>query len=531
MDDLTGVGHLLRLAARRDRVMLAVWLVAIVGTMAATVNSYQGLYPTTDDLRAVAAEVTGSPSLIAVSGPPFNLLSIGGLAAWKVGAFLAVLAAVLNVLLVVRHTRAEEESGRLEVLRASVVGRDAALAAALTLTVVVDGLIVGLVALACGGLGLAWSGAFALGLATGLTGLLFAGVAAVTAQVARVGRTADAIAFSVLTVAFVLRAVGDSSGPVALSWLSPIGWAQRVRPFAGERWWVLLLPLAGAVLLSAGAFALGRRRDFGEALLSDRDGPAAGTLDSPLELWWRLQRVTAVIWLVAYAATGLLFGTIVPGLDDMVSGNANLTDVLTRLGGAQGIIDAFIGVLIRMGGLLAAIYAVQAVLHVRAEETGGTAEPVLTTGTGRLRWAGAQLSLALLISTALLVLFGLGVGVGQWLADPSGADVHTVVDPTAGAILQLPAVWVVGGVALLLFGLLPRLTPVAWGVLGLVLGISWLGPLLELDQSLLDLSPFTHVPTIPGGPMRWAPELWLVALAIGLAVAGLTGWRRRDLSP
>ena len=103
------------------------------------------------------------------------------------------------------------------------------------------------------------------------------------AQVTTGGRAANGLGFMVIAVAYVARAIGDlaEAGPGWLSWLSPIGWNQQIRAFAGDRWSVLILPLAATALLVPVAFALRRRRDLGSGLLQDRPGPAAGAWAHP----------------------------------------------------------------------------------------------------------------------------------------------------------------------------------------------------------------------------------------------------------
>ena len=96
--------------------------------------------------------------------------------------------------------------------------------------------------------------------------------------------------------------------------------------------------------------------------------------------------------------------------------------------------------------------------------------------------------------------------------------------------MQLPAVWVVGGVAVLLHGVLPRAALAAWGIAGAVLLIGWVGPALDVPQAVLDVSPFGHLPKLPGGSMRWGPVLVLTGLAVLLVAGGLAGLRRRDMT-
>jgi ABC-2 type transport system permease protein len=95
--------------------------------------------------------------------------------------------------------------------------------------------------------------------------------------------------------------------------------------------------------------------------------------------------------------------------------------------------------------------------------------------------------------------------------------------------VQLPAVWVIGGLAVLLHGVLPRGAAAAWAVAGAVLLIGWVGPALDVPQAVLDLSPFGHLPKLPGGSMEWGPVVVLLGLAGVFTAAGLTGLRRRDM--
>ena len=163
-----------------------------------------------------------------------------------------------------------------------------------------------------------------------------------------------------------------------------------------------------------------------------------------------------------------------------------------------------------------------ALRHLPATTVGviAMAEPVLAGAVGRLRWAAGHLVVAFGGTVLLMLLAGLGLALGH------GRD----TGPLLGACLaQVPAVWVTGGAAVLLHGLLPRAAVAAWAVAGAVLLIGWVGPALDVPRAVLDLSPFGHLPKLPGGEMEWTPVLVLTALAAALVTAGLAGLRRRDL--
>ncbi|MEU2629608.1 ABC transporter permease [Kitasatospora sp. NPDC007106] len=528
MNTLAGTPVLLRLALRRDRIVLPAWVYVLAASVVSTAVSFRSLYDTEDARLRFAAGIAANTSLRALYGPLHDASTIGGLTAWRMGVFGAVLAGLMSTLLVVRHTRAEEEDGRLELVGAGAVGRRAPLTAALLAAATANLVLAALVAGCLAATGEAPAGSLAFGLALGGCGMLFAGTAAVTAQVAGTARAANGLAGALLGTAFVLRAVGDA-GPAWVGWLSPIGWAEQVRPFAGDRWWALLLPAAGTALAVAAAYALVARRDLGAGLLPQRPGPAAGApgLRTATALAVRLHRGTLIGWAGGLAAAGLVFGGVSRGVVDLVGDNARVADVIARLGGRQGVLDAYFGTMTNLFGMVVAGYAVQAVLRLRAEETSGRAEPVLATAVSRLRWAGGHLLFPLAGSAVLLAVAGVFTGLGQGAA--MGGTGRAVARLVPAALAQLPAVWLVAAVALAVVGLAPRWSTAAWGALAFFLLIGWLGPVLRLPQWALDLSPFTHTPHLPGGAFTAVPLLWLTALAAVAAAVGLAALDRRDL--
>ena len=347
--------------------------------------------------------------------------------------------------------------------------------------------------------------AFALAWFTG--GLFLAAVAALTAQLVESARAATGIALSVLGVAYLLRAVGDA-GPSWVSWLSPIGWLQQLRPYADERWWVLGLAMPVIALVAAGGYALAARRDLGAGLLPTRPGPAtaASTLRSPFALAWRLQRGLLLGWAAGLAVYGAVIGGVADSVNDLVKDSKGTRDALIRMGGAHGLVDAFIATAMGLLGLAASVYAIQAVLRLRAEESALRAEPLLATRVGRIRWALSHVVFAFGGSAVLLAVAGLAAGVvhGSRTHDLG----HQVPRVLGGALVELPAVWVLAGATLVFFGVAPRFAAASWGVLGACLLLGQVGPVLKLAQWAMDPSPFTHIPKIPGGSLARSVRSW-----------------------
>ncbi|RZU53521.1 ABC-2 type transport system permease protein [Krasilnikovia cinnamomea] len=537
MNAIAGALPLTRLALRRDRITIPAWALGLAAFTAATTALWAADFADPADLvqeTRLAAVSPGIRMLGLTSAP-----TVGAYAMVRNFVLLAVLAALMSVFSVVRHTRQGEETGRAELVGAAVVGRYAGLAAALTVTVVADVVLAVMLGLAFVVAGQPVAGSFTAGAAVAAVGLAFAGVAAVTTQLSTTARGASGQAAAVLGAAFLVCGIGNMAGTVDASgmyvrsawpaWLSPIGWGQQARPFAGDHWW----PLAMAVVLFAAgvgvAVWLAGRRDFGHGVLAQPAGPArAGRLlRGSAGLAWRLQTGAFLGW-----AAGMLgFGLIMGGLAGQITNATGAArDFYTRMGGSDVILDAYRTSILQMAGMAAAIYVVQVLLRMRAEEADGPLEPLLAASAGRSRWALSHALMAGIGATTLLLLFATGAGLaaGAVLGGPVG-QVRTLI---LAALVQLPAVLTVGALVIVAVGLLPRFAGVlAW--VGLIAAII-IGPLfgatLRLPQWVQDLSPFTHLPKAPAMPVTVAPVLTLTVVLAALTLAGLVALRRRDLA-
>jgi ABC-2 type transport system permease protein len=527
-ETLAGTRSLVRLGLRRDRWLLPLWILGFAVMTGSSASAGAALYPDMASRVEAADTVNATASLVAMFGRVYDPTSLGALSLIKYTAFMAAALAVLMVFITVRHTRTDEETGRLELLSGGRLGRNAALAAALVISFGAS-LAVGLtsaVALVAGGLPAA--GSFAFGLGWAATGMAFSAVAGVAAQLTTSARAAIGGAAVVLAITYAFRAVGDLAepGPSALSWLSPIGWNQQVRAFAGDRWWVLLLPMALCVALVPAAFGLRGRRDLGAGLRPERPGAARGALSGVGDLAVRLQIRILVAWAAAFVLFGVVIGSLASNATDLLT-SPNAQELLRKLGGAQALTDAFLAAEIGIMGVLAAAYALGAANHLRSEETEGHVEALLGTATSRTRWATSHYVAALAGVSVLLLLAGLSVGAG---AAVSLHDAHQLGRITVAALAQAPAAWVVTGIALAVFGWLPRLTGAVWGLFLAFIALGEFGVLWNAPRWLMDLSPFQHSPLLPVGSDGVAALVALTVVAAVFAALGLIGWRRRDLA-
>ncbi|WP_069629918.1 ABC transporter permease [Streptomyces niveus] len=525
-----GTGTLIRFGLRRDRVRIPVWILALsLGTLS-TAGEFTTLYSTAKE-RATAVSSMDSPAALAMTGPRHYLddYNIGAMMGHQLLGFMAVLVGLMSVLIVTRHTRNEEETGRAELVRSTVVGHHAHLASALVVATVANLALAALLTLSVLSTGVERIGtgeALLYGLAHAAVGLVFAGVAAVTVQITAHTRGASGMALAVIGVAYVLRASGDV-GNDALSWLSPIGWAQRTYVFVDNRWWPLLLCLALAALTAAGGFVLSTRRDVGAGLRSARLGrrTASDALTRPIGFALRLHRATLFGFAAGLFVMGVMYGSILGEAADMMKDIEQVQEALAKIGG-ESVAESFASMVMVVVAVVAAVYVVMATLRPRAEESAGRAEPLLATGLSRDRWVGSHVAVALAGGTALLLVAGLGFGLAGAASVGDGGLVLRLV---GAALAYAPGLWVTVGVAVALFGWYPRAGAAAWIVPVYAFLVGYLGSILQFPDWMNNLSPFGHVPKLPAADMSWTPLLVLTAVAAGLTWLGLAGFRRRDL--
>ncbi|HEY7719354.1 MAG TPA: hypothetical protein VH915_11355 [Pedococcus sp.] len=523
--DGVGTAGLLRLGLRRDRVLLPVWIWLLTAMVAASAFATEGLYLDAADRATAARVINTSPALVALYGPILDEQSIGELAMSKMTVMYALFVMGLGLVVVRRHTRVEEESGRAELVGATLVGRSAPLRAALveaSAAAVLVGLLAAVADIAAGldpvgsvAFGLSWTGAGLVGAATG----------AVSAQLAASARTAGGLALAAFAVWYAVRAAGDV-GPDALGWLSPLGWGTRLRAWDGPRWWVLGLYLALAVLLVVAAHVLRARRDLGSGMLAERAGPADGGIGSVPALVWRLNRLATWWWLATAALFGVLFGSVAPHLGSLFDSPAGRA-ALEALGGRGRVEETMLAALLALMGAVLSAYAVQVTVSGAHEEADGRTPEVLAATGSRAQVFASQAALALTGTLLLAVVYSTGTAVGY------GSQVDGVPQALGrlvpAALAHVPAMWVMTAVALLAWAWWPHATWAGWAALAGFVTLGEVGDLLEMPGWVVGISPFQHVPAVPVQPVDAGAEVALLAVTVLLLGAGWWRYRTRDI--
>lgn len=526
---LAGTGQLLRLYLRLDRFRLTVWILAIFAVVWASVDALQDTLSDPESLQARAI-LGANPASIMMTGPLFtDNYNFGTMVANELSLWLLLPAAIMAVLFMVRHTRTDEESGRLEMLRALPHGRLAATAAATVVVVLVS---LGLGVATTVGLfipGMETADSVAFGLAVMLTGLVFGAVAAVAAQLTSSAGTATGLGLSAIVLAFLIRGVGDVIDHQGswLSWFSPFAWAQQTRLYSDLRWWPLLVSLTVAVVLTVLALRLAGNRDLGAGIGTDRPGPveAAPRLLSPEGLAFRMETRKYLLWGVGLLFFAVAFGSLASELegvlDEMPAINEwveiDLSDLTTSFG---SLVLSYLS-------LGPAVLLVTSVLRLRREEREGRITALLLSGFSRPRVLVGWFAVAAVEAVLLMVILGAGLGLGMVLGSGGGGWISDMV---VAALAYTPTVLLYGATSALLLGWLPRLAALSWLVVAWSALVLFLGQLLRLPDWAMGLSPLWHTPLVPEdepGPVQLGV---MVVLTVFLVALGLLGFRRRDIT-
>ncbi|KGM13595.1 polyketide antibiotic transporter [Cellulomonas bogoriensis 69B4 = DSM 16987] len=526
-----GLGRMLRFALRRERVRVPVWAFALSALIAYFAVAIEAAYSEPGALQA-RAELMRDPAGALMSGPGYGLedYTFGVMVSNELLGMLAVAAALMSVFLVVRHTRADEETGRAELLRAAVVGRYTLLTAAVLTLVAANAAVAAGLTVALTASGLVFADSAAIGLGTAGVGLVLGAVAAVTSQVVEHARTATGSAGAVLGLVYVLRGVGDAQqqGGSALSWASPVGWAQQMRAFVDLRWWPLALTVVTAVVLLVLAYALVVRRDVGAGLVASRRGRAHASrgLVTVSGLTLRTERGSLVGWAVGLAVFGVLSGSLAQGIVDGFEAQPELRAVFGVDATSDEVLLAALSAFVGFFAMAVAVHAVVGVGRLRREEAEGRAAAVLVAGASRTRWVVGSWAVTAVSSSLLLLVSGAALGVG---AAASVGDGALVLELALGSLAYVPLVLVFAGAGVLAHGWGRAGTWWVWvGLVGSIV-VGLYGPLMNLPEAVLDAAPFGLVPAMPAAELDVVPLAAMALVALGLTAGGLLALRRRDL--
>lgn len=523
----TGFWTMCRFFLRRNWVRMLVWIIVLTALVPATNASQREAFPT-EQSREEYAQIANTPAVASMTGLPYAADTYGGILVIKLWMTIAVAAVFAVIFLVTRNGRADEEAGRTELLRAGVLGRHAAILANVTMVSAFGVVLGGAIGTAAAACDLDIGGSVVLGGSIAGLALAFVGITALCGQLTLTPRGANTIAALVLAAAYLVRAIADveadGSEPHPLSWASPIGWAQNMRPYGDESWWPFALLVGLGVGGCCVALAIEARRDLGAGVLPQRPGAprASALLVTPIGLVLRLERSALIGWLLGLAVSGAFLGGIVTDMADMVDSSNPYVEAFT--GGGDDVLGSLVELFLLFNALLVGGFAVQCASRVRLDEASGRLEAQLAGSLSRWRVLAATLSVAVVWSVILLVVSGTAMGAAFGRDGAAGRF-------ALAALGYLPSVAVVIGLVAALTAVLPRAAlAVSWSIYGASAAVAMFGGVFGLADEVIDATVFAATPKLLVPDVDAAPLVVLSIIAAVLVVIGMVRFRQRDLT-
>jgi len=517
---------------RRERVISVIWIVLLVAIIAGLAAPMDNVIE--PEARAVLGITMENPAMVGMMGPVYGLdnYTLGALYSNMMLLFSAMAVAIMNIFLVVRHTRADEELGRYEVLRSLPVGRMANLGATMIFAVDINILIsvlTGLGLYLLGDYSMTLGGSMLYGAVMGVTGLVFAAITALFAQLFPTSRSTTSYAFLAMGIFYMMRAAGDINAEW-LSLISPLGLVLRAQVYVGNYIWPILILLVVAAAITAVAFRLNSIRDIDQGFIPQKPGrpEAKKSLLSPLGLSKRLVLGSVIAWVIVMFALGASYGSILGDIDDFVANN-EFYQVLLGDSDDFSTTVLFAAMQNAMMALVALIPLVMVILRARGEEKEGRTEAVLAAAVKRNTYLAsfAGIAFAASIFMQLANTIGLYLAALSVLPDPGELPLGMLLQAN---MVYLPALWAIMGLAAFLLGALPKATAAIWAYFGFTFLMVFIGRLPDVLPGWINhLSPFHYIPELPVDNMSWPAMIVLTIIAACLTAAGFFFYGRRDI--
>jgi len=394
------------------------------------------------------------------------------------------------------------------------------------------------------------------GVGLGATGLVFAALAALFSQLSAITRSAMAYSMITLIVLYMVRAIGDMN--TSLEWvalISPLGLVLRTQAYILNNWWPIFIMLGTSVVVAVAAFYLNSIRDIDQGMIPAKPGKAYGgfLLKSAPGLTFRLQRFTVIMVVVGMFILGGAYGSVLADIESFVASNemyqtlilgpvmdisileglpveesiALMNQVLSAAGFT--VAEMFSGFINGMMALMGLAALIVFVLKAKAEEKDIRTELVLAGSVSRAKYLAGFVAIAAVSAVLLQAAIGLGLyGVAMTtLPNPDALSLSFVL---RSALVYVPALWIMIGIAVLLMGALPKGTGIVWGYFGYSFFMDLIGSMGIFPEWLSNTTPFGFVPQLPMEEINWSVMGLMTVVAVGLTVAGFYFYNRRDIN-
>ncbi len=520
------LGRYLKFIVRRERVMSPIWIVCLAGFSSLVASLYPTLFPAYEDILKMATTMN-NPAMIAMMGPVYGMdnLSQASVMAQECLIWILIAAAIMNIFLINRHTRVDEELGRLEMFRALPVGRLTGSFAVVLFAFIVNVMIAlstAMLLLLVNIQGTTVAGALVFGFSIGAVGFIFAAFTLLFSQLFSTAQGVSGISFALLGLFYVMRAMGDVNENV-LSLISPFGLGLKIEVFYQNYTLPLIILLIESVVICLVALVICAHRDHGSGIIPAKKGKANASnfLCSPFGLAFKLCQGTILSWAIGMFMLGASYGSVCSNINDFVETNEMMKKVI-GVSGVNMILDGYVTMIFVMMSMVSSVPIVLTALKIYSEEKHGRLEQIFARKVSRIEMLGSFTLIAFLESILIQTVLALGLGLAS-------AGELNIVELLKAGMCYLPAIWVMASITILLVGFIPKATSTIWLFFGYTFFVMYLGRVVDLPDWMVKTTPFGNVPQLPMQEFVITPLIILTLIAILLTGIGFRQYRLRDI--
>ena len=524
----SSTAKLTKFMLKREIVSSTLWIVCLLALTLGVAAVFPSLMPEGVERQSLI-EMMKSPAMIAMLGPAYGTdnYTNGAMMSNMMLLFTIIGVAIMNIFLVIKHTRRDEEEGRLELIRSLPVGKLANLLSTIIVAVIVNMILtvligIGLYALKLDSMNLIGSLTYAS--AIGVSGILFAGITALFVQLASTARAATGYSFAFLGLAYLLQAGGE-----VLSYISPLGLILKVQAYVENFWWPIFAVKGIFLVVLLIAFILNQTRDLGEGIIAAKPGrkTAKKSLLSPFGLSIKLTKNIFIAWAISLFILGASYGSVMGDLESFIESNDFFKQMLSATGSNLPLVEQFIAMLMSIMAVVACIPTLTMMLKIHNEEKKGRNENIYARNVSKTKYLSGYFIISIVTSIVMISF----VAMGMWSAAYSTMDNPIAIGTVLKAgLVYIPAIWIMIGIVLLLISYVPKYTGLIWFYLGFTGFAIYIGKMIQLPEWLVKLSPYGYVPQIPAQEMNWTNLSMLFIGAVVFISIGFIKYKKREMS-
>lgn len=517
----------LKFLFKRERKYLIVFLFMIVILVLSQALSFADLYSSLSE-RTSGAVTMDNPAMIAIMGPVYKHdgeFTLGALMSNQTILFTALITAIANIILVVRNTRSDEESGRTELLRSKPIGRITNYSSLLITTITMNFLIFlflssGLYTLKITSMDM--NGSLLYGCVVAVFGLFISCLAMFFSNLFESSRTVYVYSFLSLGVFYLIRAIGDI-GHSDLSLLSPLGWVVRSQVYTDNNWFFSIILIISSFILVVLALYISYFRDMGDSLLKieRKKNRSSILLKTPSGLFMKLIKKSFFGWIIFSVCLGISYGYLLNDVESFMKTIAYLSP-----NGNKELIKQFISVIFPLLTVIIGVIPVILIVNRAVdEERSGRLEIIYSKKIYKRYPLASVTGIAIVQSICNQFVFS----ISFWLSGQSVLNFELSYKMIfISAMMFVSAILIFISLSVFLIAFFPKFSKGIWLYYVYTLFVMLLGNTLKLPEIFKKLSPFEWLSNYPVDQINAGTFLMLIVIGLVIILLSLLGYSNRD---